>query len=86
MLVNGVLLQVDGVVVVVEVDGEEAEADETDAGDADGGCRVLWARRERVRVQALGVRRAFAGVLSASKCRCRGLCHVRRVVRLWSCL
>ena len=37
------------------LDGEDAEADETDMGDARAGCWVLWASWVGVRVQASGV-------------------------------
>ena len=46
---EGVVVEVDEVVVVVQV--VDSEAEETDVGDAGAGCWVLWARRVRVRVR-----------------------------------
>ena len=67
VLCEGVVVEVDEVVVVVEVvelgwealveevegfDWEDVEAEETDVGDAGAGCWVLWASRLRVRARA----------------------------------
>ena len=78
LLGEGVQVEVDKVVVVVDVvesgqealvggvegvDGEDAEAEETDVGDGGAGCLVLWAMRVRVWDQPSGVCTRFSWCL-----------------------